>query len=80
MDTSNNNVLTVTPAAPMPAGGGAMHYQFMDDGSVNQVQNGPVVFPPVPPTITPVLPAGSIPASVLTAIKGKVQKTLEKLS
>lgn len=64
--------LIVTKGLSAP-GGGAVNLRYKQDGSVQEEKNGPVVFPPQPPKITEVAPAGTISETVLDAVRKNVK-------
>ncbi len=78
-----NNLLVVSPAmSSQPIGGGATDYLFNQDGSVSRRQHGPVVAPQYrkPPTVTNILPAGSIDAQLLVKRQQEVLDRQTELS
>jgi hypothetical protein len=78
-----NKMMVVSPDySKQPVGGGAIDYLFYPDGSVSKRQHGPVVAPQYrrPPTITPILPAGSIDSKVLEKRQKEVAQRQAELS
>jgi hypothetical protein len=78
-----DKMMVVTPDfSKQPIGGGATDYLFYPDGSVSKRQHGPVVAPQYrrPPTITPILPAGSIDSKVLEKRQKEVAQRQAELS
>ena len=78
-----SKILIVSPSlSKQPIGGGATDYLFYPDGSVSKRQHGPVVAPQYrrPPTITSLLPAGSIDGKLLEKRQKEVAQRQAELA